>query len=184
MVVQRRCTNQRPCSISARTYSVKACQSPPKWAGLPVYINRHSAVGSQFNSPSATNIFSLLDSETEILSPLKSMSLASLRSWIVFFSESGSTPHTLLFSSSQEQRSQRSERSGTSELTLAQILRVSLSPQREDSPVLFFSSRPVPLFCRERPGLFWESACGVFQGWGLIPLRMFQRMLGLMAHHQ
>lgn len=35
------------CSGEARTYSVKAHQSPPKWAGLPIYISRQSAVKSQ-----------------------------------------------------------------------------------------------------------------------------------------
>ncbi len=56
-------------------------------------------------------------------------SLASLRSWIAFFSESVSATRALPFSSWVEQP--------PSELTSVQCLRVSQSPQREHSAVLF-----------------------------------------------
>ncbi len=73
----------------------------------------------------------------------ESISLASLRSRIAFFSESDPAPRALPFSSSQgpvrkKQRGRGSQRPVESELTPAQILRVSLSPHREVSPVLFF----------------------------------------------
>ncbi len=73
----------------------------------------------------------------------ESISLASLRSWIAFFSESDPTPRALPFYSSQgpvrkKQRGRGSQRPVESELTPAQIPRVSLSPHREVSPVLFF----------------------------------------------
>ncbi len=73
----------------------------------------------------------------------ESISLASLRSWIAFFSESDPAPRALPFSSSQgpvrkKQRGRGSQRPVESELTPAQIPRVSLSPHREVSPVLFF----------------------------------------------
>ncbi len=69
-------------------------------------------------------------------------SLSSLRSQIAFFSESDSALRALPFSSSQgparkKQRGRGFERPETSELTSAQCPRVSPSPQREDSPVLF-----------------------------------------------
>ncbi len=73
----------------------------------------------------------------------ESISLASLRSRIAFFSESDPAPRALPFSSSQgpvrkKQRGRGSQRPVESELTPAQIPRVSLSPHREVSPVLFF----------------------------------------------
>ncbi len=69
----------------------------------------------------------------------ESISLASLRSQIAFFSESD---RALPFSSSQgpvrkKQRGRGSQRPVESELTPAQIPRASLSPHREVSPVLF-----------------------------------------------
>ncbi len=72
----------------------------------------------------------------------ESISLASLRSRIAFFSESDPAPCALPFSSSQgpvrkKQRGRGSQRPVESELTPAQILRASLSPHREVSPVLF-----------------------------------------------
>ncbi len=72
----------------------------------------------------------------------ESISLASLRSWIAFFSESDPAPRALPFSSSQgpvrkKQRGRGSQRPVESELTPAQIPRASLSPHREVSPVLF-----------------------------------------------
>ncbi len=72
----------------------------------------------------------------------ESISLASLRTRIAFFSESDPAPRALLFSSSQgpvskKQRGRGSQRPVESELTPAQILRASLSPHREMSPVLF-----------------------------------------------
>ncbi len=72
----------------------------------------------------------------------ENMSLASLRSQIAFFSESESAPHALPFSSSQEpvgkkQRGRGSQRLDVRELTSAQVLRASLSPHREVSPILF-----------------------------------------------
>ncbi len=72
----------------------------------------------------------------------ESISLASLRSRIAFFSESDPAPRALPFSSSQgpvrkKQRGRGSQRLVESELTPAQIPRASLSPNREVSPVLF-----------------------------------------------
>ncbi len=72
----------------------------------------------------------------------ESISLASLRSRIAFFSESDPAPHALPFSSSQgpvrkKQRGRGSQRPVKSELTSAQIPRASLLPHREVSPVLF-----------------------------------------------
>ncbi len=72
----------------------------------------------------------------------ESISLASLRTRIVFFSESDPAPHALPFSSSQgpvrkKQWGRGSQRPVESERTPAQILRASLSPHREMSPVLF-----------------------------------------------
>ncbi len=72
----------------------------------------------------------------------ESISLASLRSQIAFFSESDPAPRALPFSSSQgpvrkKQRGRGSQRPVESELTPAQIPRASLSPHREVSPVLF-----------------------------------------------
>ncbi len=72
----------------------------------------------------------------------ESISLASLRTRIAFFSESDPAPRALPFSSSQgpvrkKQRGRGSQRPVDSELTLAQIPRASLSPHREMSPVLF-----------------------------------------------
>ncbi len=72
----------------------------------------------------------------------ESISLASLRSRIAFFSESDPAPRALPFSSSQgpvrkKQRGRGSQRPVESELTPAQIPRASLSPHREVSPVLF-----------------------------------------------
>ncbi len=63
----------------------------------------------------------------------ESISLASLRSRIAFFSESDPAPRALPFSSSQgpvrkKQRGRGSQRPVESELTPAQILRASLSP--------------------------------------------------------
>ncbi len=71
-----------------------------------------------------------------------SISLASLRSRIAFFSESDPAPRALPFSSSQgpvrkKQRGRGSQRLVESELTPAQIPRASFSPHREISPVLF-----------------------------------------------
>ncbi len=73
----------------------------------------------------------------------ESISLASLRSRIAFFSESDPAPRALPFSSSQrpvrkKQRGRGSQRPVKGKLTPAQIPRVSLSPHREVSPVLFF----------------------------------------------
>ncbi len=72
----------------------------------------------------------------------ESISLASLRSRIAFFSESDPAPRALPFSSSQgpvrkKQRGRGSQHPVESELTPAQIPRASLSPHREVSPVLF-----------------------------------------------
>ncbi len=72
----------------------------------------------------------------------ESISLASLRSRIAFFSESDPAPRALPFSSSQgpvrkKQRGRGSQRPVESELTSAQIPRASLSPHREVSAVLF-----------------------------------------------
>ncbi len=72
----------------------------------------------------------------------ESISLASLRTRIAFFSESDPAPRALPFSSSQgpvrkKQRGRGSQRPVESELTPAQIPRASLSPHREMSPVLF-----------------------------------------------
>ncbi len=72
----------------------------------------------------------------------ESISLASLRSRIAFFSESDPAPSALPFSSSQgpvrkKQQGRGSQRPVESELTSAQIQRASLSPNREVSPVLF-----------------------------------------------
>ncbi len=72
----------------------------------------------------------------------ESISLASLRTRIAFFSESDPTPRALPFSSSQgpvrkKQRGRGSQRLVESELTPAQIPRASFSPHREISPVLF-----------------------------------------------
>ncbi len=72
----------------------------------------------------------------------ESISLASLRSRIAFFSESDPAPRALPFSSSQgpvrkKQRGRGSQRPVESEFTPAQIPRASLSPHREVSPVLF-----------------------------------------------
>ncbi len=71
----------------------------------------------------------------------ESISLASLRSRIAFFSESDSAPRALPFSSSKgpvrkKQRGRGFEQPVTSELTSAQCPCTSLS-QREHSPVLF-----------------------------------------------
>ncbi len=73
----------------------------------------------------------------------ESISLASLRTHIAFFSESDPAPRTLPFSSSQgpvrkKQRGRGSQRPVESELTPAQIPRASLSLHREISPILFF----------------------------------------------
>ncbi len=72
----------------------------------------------------------------------ESISLASLRSRIAFFSESDPAPCAFPFSSSQgpvrkKQRDRGSQRPVESERTPAQIPRASLSPHREVSPVLF-----------------------------------------------
>ncbi len=72
----------------------------------------------------------------------ESISLASLRTRIAFFSESDPAPRALPFSSSQgpvrkKQRGRGSQRPVESELTPAQIPHASLSPHREMSPVLF-----------------------------------------------
>ncbi len=72
----------------------------------------------------------------------ESISLASLRTCIAFFSESDPAPRALPFSSSQgpvrkKQRGRGSQRPVESEHTPAQIPRASLSPHREMSPVLF-----------------------------------------------
>ncbi len=72
----------------------------------------------------------------------ESISLASLRSRIAFFSDSDPAPRALPFSSSQgpvrkKQRGRGSQRPVESELTPAQIPRALLSPHREVSPVLF-----------------------------------------------
>ncbi|KAI2646291.1 Platelet glycoprotein V [Labeo rohita] len=70
------------------------------------------------------------------------MSLSSLRSRIAFYSERDSAPRALPFLPSQEpvkkkQRGRGSRRSELDELTSAQPLRASPSPQREGSPILF-----------------------------------------------
>ncbi len=72
----------------------------------------------------------------------ESISLASLRTRIAFFSESDPAPRALPFSSSQgpvrkKQRGRGSQRLVENELTPAQIPRASFSPHREISPVLF-----------------------------------------------
>ncbi len=73
----------------------------------------------------------------------ESISLASLRTCIAFFSESDPAPRALPFSSFQgpvrkKQWGRGSQRPVESELTPVQIPRASLSPHREISPVLFF----------------------------------------------
>ncbi len=88
----------------------------------------------------------------------ESISLASLRSRIAFFSESDPAPRALPFSSSQgpvrkKQRGRGSQRPIESELTPAQIPRASLSPHREVSPVLFSQPDQASLCKRERSGL-------------------------------
>ncbi len=82
------------------------------------------------------------DGHSSDCSHCESISLASLRSRIAFFSESDPAPRALPFSSSQgpvrkKQRGRGSQRPVESELTPAQIPRASLSPHREVSPVLF-----------------------------------------------
>ncbi len=72
----------------------------------------------------------------------ESISLASLRTRIAFFSESDPAPRALPFSSSQgpvrkKQRGRGFQRLVESELTPAQIPRASFPPHREISPVLF-----------------------------------------------
>ncbi len=71
----------------------------------------------------------------------ESISLASLRTRIAFFSESDPAPRALPFSSSQgpvrKKQRGRGSRLVESELTPAQIPRASFSPHRELSPVLF-----------------------------------------------
>ncbi len=72
----------------------------------------------------------------------ESFSLASLRTWIAFFSESDSASRALPFSSCQgpvkkKQRWQRIRAAGYKQLTSAQCPRASPSPQREHSPILF-----------------------------------------------
>ncbi len=79
----------------------------------------------------------------------ESISLASLRTRIAFFSESDPAPRVLPFSSSQgpvrkKQRGRGSQRPVESELTPAQIPRASLSPHREMSPVLFIQPNQRP----------------------------------------
>ncbi len=79
----------------------------------------------------------------------ESISLASLRTRIAFFSESDPAPRALPFSSSQEpvrkkQQGRGSQRPVESELTPAQIPRASLSPHREMSPVLFIQTDQRP----------------------------------------
>ncbi len=79
----------------------------------------------------------------------ESISLASLRTRIAFFSESDPAPRALPFSSSQgpvrkKQRGRGSQRLVESELTPAQIPRASFSPHREISPVLLSNLTSVP----------------------------------------
>ncbi len=114
----------------------------------------------------------------------ESISLASLRSRIAFFSESDPAPRALPFSSSQgpvrkKQRGRGSQRPVESELTPAQIPRVSLSPHREVSPVLFFPTWPASLCKRERSGLVrgkwrwagqWQHVTGSFRCWVAVGL--------------
>ncbi len=88
----------------------------------------------------------------------ESISLASLRSRIAFFSESDPAHRALPFSSSQgpvrkKQRGRGSQCLVESELTPAQIPCASLSPHREVSPVLFSQPDQRPLCKRERSGL-------------------------------
>ncbi len=79
----------------------------------------------------------------------ESISLASLRTRIAFFSESDPAPRALPFSSSQgpvrkKQRGRGFQRLVESELTPAQIPRASFSPHRELSPVLFIQPDQCP----------------------------------------
>ncbi len=121
----------------------------------------------------------------------ESISLASLRSRIAFFSESDPAPRALPFSSSQgpvrkKQRGRGSQRPVESELTPAKIPRVSLSPHRAVSPVLFFPTWPASLCKRERSGLVrgkwrwagrWQHVTGSFRCWGAVGLDNWPRPL-------
>ncbi len=109
----------------------------------------------------------------------ESISLASLRSRIAFFSESDPAPRALPFSSSQgpvrkKQRGRGSQRPVESELTPAQIPRVSLSPHREVSPVLFFSNlTSIPLQARA----IWSRSGEVTMSWPMTACHWQLQML-------
>ncbi len=108
----------------------------------------------------------------------ESISLASLRSQIAFFSESDSTPRALPFSSSQgpvrkKQRGRGSKRPVESELTPAQIPRVSLSPHREVSPVLFSNLTSIPL----QEQAIWSRSGEVTMSWPMTACHWQLQML-------
>ncbi len=109
----------------------------------------------------------------------ESISLASLRSRIAFFSESDPAPRALPFSSSQgpvrkKQRGRGSQRPVESELTPAQIPRVSLSPHRVVSPVLFFSNlTSIPLQARA----IWSRSGEVTMSWPMTACHWQLQML-------
>ncbi len=109
----------------------------------------------------------------------ESISLASLRSRIAFFSESVPAPRTLPFSSSQrperkKQRGRGSQCPVKGELTPAQIPRVSLSPHREVSPVLFFPNlTSIPLQARA----IWSRSGEVTMSWPMTACHWQLQML-------
>ncbi len=117
----------------------------------------------------------------------ESISLASLRSRIAFFSESDPAPRALPFSSSQgpvrkKQRDRGSQRPVESELTPAQIPRVSLSPHREVSPVLFIQPDQHPSASASdlvswRWAGRWQHVTGSFRCWGAVGLDNWPRPL-------
>ncbi len=120
----------------------------------------------------------------------ESISLASLRTRIAFFSESDPAPRALPFSSSQgpvrkKQRGRGFQRLVESELTPAQIPRASFSPHRDFSRP-FCPTWPASLRKRERSGLVWgkwrwagrwQHVTGSFRCWGAVGLSDWPRPL-------
>ncbi len=122
--------------ISKEQIFAALLQMPRRYCGACRDDGHHECVSCLGKSHAESAL-----TETEC-SHCENMSLASLRSRIAFFSESDSAPHALPFSSSQDlvrkkKRGRGLQRSDASELTSAQVPRTSLSPHREDSPVLF-----------------------------------------------